>query len=262
MRYILLILLFLSTPVYSSAGLNQKNIVCKADYFKVDNLGYIYLINGTKLTKLNQDGGLNCEFTDNLLGDISSVDVTDPLRILLFYRESNKILFLDNKLSEIVSPITLDDLDIYSCGAACVSPQNRFWIFDDQRQKLIQFNSKRERIQESTSLEKIINNISQDMELFENSGFIYMNLKGSGVLIFDSFGTYFKTYPIKEVSSFTYFNGIYYYVSSDKIMTYNTLEMKENIYNFTTAPVKSICISGNKIYILSDGKLYIESLKK
>jgi len=238
-------------------------IKCDADFFAIDNLDQVYYVKGPKLTKLNQDGTLNCEFSNNLLGDITSIDVTDPLRILVYYKEMNQILFLDNKLTEIISPVVFDDLDIFSTDGACGSYQNRFWVYNDQNHRAFQYNEKRQQMQQSTSLDQIINEFSSINSLFEKGNFLYLNMKDIGVIIFDSFGSYFKTFPAKNITSFQVTRNSYYYIKDGNVMIYKFENMTESIFPVESVnKIIQIFIIKEKLYFLSGNSIQFVNLKK
>lgn len=72
----------------------------KADHFwGVDVYDQVYFSENNVFYKSSKNK--NFEFQALQLGELSSVDVLNPLKILLFYKESNTVVFLDNRLNEI-----------------------------------------------------------------------------------------------------------------------------------------------------------------
>src|SRR6476659_8841896 len=80
---------------------NLKPLVIKGkyDYFKADNLNNVYMIKDDELIKYLPDGRFFRRYSNLKLGTITSVDVTNPLKILVYYRDFQQIIFLDNQLS-------------------------------------------------------------------------------------------------------------------------------------------------------------------
>src|ERR1700709_2779720 len=86
--------------------------------FTVDNLGNIYLLNkDNQLKKLDANGDSLAVFNDvRRFGKIATIDVTNPLKILVFYREFTTIIVLDRFLN-IVNTIDLRSLNILQAKA-------------------------------------------------------------------------------------------------------------------------------------------------
>src|ERR1700739_4560076 len=69
-------------------------IKAKSDSFTTDNLGNTYIIKGDEIRKYSQTGDLLKIFSNNTTGKITSVDATNPLRILVFYKDFATILII------------------------------------------------------------------------------------------------------------------------------------------------------------------------
>ena len=87
----------------------------------------LYLVGGSKLSKLDGEGRLLRSFDDSFLGDIASIDVDNPMKIMVFYRESGKILFLDDRLSPVTEPLDLFSHGYTSVSLAAYSTDNLIW---------------------------------------------------------------------------------------------------------------------------------------
>jgi hypothetical protein len=73
--------------------------------FELDNLGNIYLLNAdNQLKKISAAGDSLAVFNDvRRYGKVSYIDVTNPLKILLYYQEFGTIVMLDRLLNNINS---------------------------------------------------------------------------------------------------------------------------------------------------------------
>ena len=124
-------------------ALAQNNLVLldskpiEADvYFGTDVLGFDYFAKNNVLYK--QKETTKWEYKNLSLGQIHTVDFINPLKVLVFYKDFNTAVLLDNKLSKI-SKIALNDFGIIaqSCSMAA---QNQFWIYDSLTSKLLLLN--------------------------------------------------------------------------------------------------------------------------
>lgn len=235
-----------------------KTIPANADNFEVDPLGNIYLIDQSKLIMLNSKGEKLHEYSNPMLGDISSVDVTDPLRLLVFYRESNQMEFLNNALAEIASPIDFHDYGIFATQLVCGSGMNRMWVFDTENRQLVQFDKNMGVVQKSPAIDQIIEGNCLPDLLFEKQNQVFLKCPNYGILVFDQFGSFSKKFPKNEMKSFCVEGGNYYFqVGSDffKYSKMNFQEEKISIPNFE----KDIIVKyvAGKVYILSKNELQV-----
>ena len=116
-----------------------NSMVLNADTFVgIDGLGYMYFIKNTVFYKLK--GQETWQYQNVALGEITKIDIINPLKIVLFYENFNSIVLLDNQLNEIqnLNFSTLSD-GIIAHGIG-KSAQNSVWIFNTGNQKLGLFN--------------------------------------------------------------------------------------------------------------------------
>src|ERR1035438_10348121 len=86
--------------------------------FTVDNTGNIYLLNkNNQLKKLDANGDSIAVYNAvNIYGDIYSVDVSNPLKILLYYKDFTTIVEVD-RLLRAINTIDLRSLGIFQVKA-------------------------------------------------------------------------------------------------------------------------------------------------
>ena len=68
----------------------------------MDQFGNIYIVNNNTMVKYSNDFTNKTNYTNNFLGKISLIDVNDPLRVLIFYRDFNQIIFLDTPGGQVL----------------------------------------------------------------------------------------------------------------------------------------------------------------
>src|ERR1700722_3648508 len=96
--------------------------------FTTDNLQNVYILNGNVLKKYNSAGVLLCSHSDKAFGDITSMDVYDPMKILVFYKAFPQLVFLDNTLSQNGNGINPADIGYPLASMACISHDNGLWL--------------------------------------------------------------------------------------------------------------------------------------
>jgi len=105
-------------------------------YFGRDILGYDYFSQKNVLYK--QKKTEKNEYKNLSLGGICSIDFINPLKIMLFYKNFNSTILLDNQLTEITQ-INFYDFNILAQSCSTAS-QNRFWIYDGLSNSLLLFD--------------------------------------------------------------------------------------------------------------------------
>jgi len=98
MKWILLLITICSWSIQAQVS-SSSSITLKCDnFYGVDDFENLYYTIDNVLYKKSNTN--HFEFYDIQLGDITSVDIINPLKILLFYRDTQTIVFLDNRLNE------------------------------------------------------------------------------------------------------------------------------------------------------------------
>ena len=141
MRF-LCFLLLLSFQIGFGQAVSLKNSTpLIADRFiGIDNYKNTYFLKDRVLHKQGEDG----DFIYNALqlGRIFSVDIINPLKVVVFFQDTNTVVFLDNKLSEI-ERISFNNLSQFlNVSTATTASSNSLWIFNIDTQQLEVYNFK------------------------------------------------------------------------------------------------------------------------
>ncbi|MFN7013928.1 MAG: hypothetical protein ACK4ON_06630, partial [Bacteroidia bacterium] len=89
-----------------------NSIDTKADAFTSDNIGNFYLYNKNEILMYDSTGFLKNRFSDKSLGKITSVDVRNPLKIVVFFEDLPAIIFLDNMIAQNGETVWLQKLQM------------------------------------------------------------------------------------------------------------------------------------------------------
>lgn len=104
----------------------------------IDNFKSIYFIKDRVLNKRGEDGSFI--FNALQLGRITSVDIINPLKVVVFFQDTNTVVLLDNKLNEI-ERISFNNLrDFINVSSATNAGNNSLWIFNMDTQQLEIYN--------------------------------------------------------------------------------------------------------------------------
>ena len=204
-----------------------KSVEAPGNQHYSDPMGNVYIVRDNTLKKFSAGHVQAAYYTNSFLGNIQSVDVSDPLRILLFYKYYNQVVWVDNFLSEIRSPVWLDELGIDQVELVCSSNQGGFWVFNSLNNQLQYFDVNLKMVHESPTLNILTGPDITPTFMLEKSRSLYLNVPGTGILVFDRFGNYSKTLPVDVPSVFQVTDRNLYFLKDGKLFSYDltTAEM-------------------------------------
>lgn len=144
MKLLPIFALFTSFMVFGQQYELNQQIELHADTFLgTDPYTNFYYIKDNVLFKNGPDG--NLKFTDYLLGKIHSVDIINPLKIVVFYRDTNIVILLDNKLNEMERVNFNAIIPSLNISTATNAGDNKLWVFNTDTQQLELFNYRTEK---------------------------------------------------------------------------------------------------------------------
>lgn len=203
-----------------------KTIDVESDLFSTDYLGHVYVVVDDQLLKYNMNGLLLRTYSNKSLGSISMIDASNPLRILLFYQDFSQLVFLDDMLALIGAPILLEDLGLDQAVMACTSINDGIWLFDPQDVKLTRLDRNLNVSQTAYHINQLTGVNIEPSFLLEQDNFLYLNNPETGILVFDIFGTYLKTIPVKIPREFQVIDGKLFYFNNGSCHSYDFVLFK------------------------------------
>lgn len=219
-----------------------------------DPNGIIYLVSGSKLSKLDGDGKLLRSYDDSFLGDITSVDVDNPMKIMVFYRESGKIVVLDDRLAPVVEPLDLFAHGYTSVTLAAYSTDNLIWLYDKSSRELVCMDFFfKERLRNRLNFSEF--DPSQLLACQERV--LLMNNPGDGIYLFDAFGTLIKRIPILTERIIGYSKSRISYMTKDSIGEYDHLGLQDFRLNLPAESVSAVRFSPKLYYLDKMSRLTI-----
>lgn len=244
---ILIILIISSLVLFGQ----PKKFLLKGTTFTTDQFGNYYDINNVEIKKFDINGDLQYTYSNNLLGKIASVDVSSPLKIIVYFRDFTKILILDNTLSPTSSIIDLTQLNLEETSLVCRSYNNGIWYYNPLRFELVRKNQDLTTSNTSSNLSNLLNKNIQPNFLVEHNNNIYLNDPKNGILVFDNFGTYLKTIPIFGLTTFQVKEKFIIYIAENgSVMTYDFFTLDNQQYQLSTQePIQSVRLEGKYIYL-------------
>jgi len=229
-----------------------------ADFIKIDPYGNIYSVKETQLSKFSPNGKLLFTFSDYKSGIISSVDVFNPMKIMLFYQDVGKLIFLNEQLLPITEPVSLYDADYFTIFLASYSAANLIHLYDNANKYLVTLDFNMREISK-TPINFPFFNPTKMIELEEKS--IAFHDPAKGIFLFDSFGTYNKLIPIITSNSVEVTSELIYYTHNDEIIIYDYKILDSETKHLPTSNViQTLIYRNNIILLLKNGTIWIYEL--
>ena len=233
-------------------------------YFNVDNLNNIYLItNNNQLQKLDENANAVGIYNDvKRYGNPTSIDVTNPLKVLLYYKPYATVVVLD-RLLNIRNTINFRKQNIFAVEAISTSYDNNIWLFDEQDYKLKKIDEEGKLQQETTDLRMIFDTVPSPKKLIDRNAYVYLYDPEKGFYIFDYYGTFknrliFLNWTNVEVSG----NMIYGF-NDNKLYSYElkSLSLKEYKLPVFFEQYSAIKAMNGKVYLLNNTGVDIYEMK-
>ncbi len=171
-----------------------------SDLIAAEPTGSLYIVREGILTRFSENGDSLFTWTDPASGAITWIDVSDPLRILVYQKDFNLLRFLNNRLAPLSDPVRLDQLGIPEPMALATSRQGGFWVLDGTTLRLCRYDHQLHRQTESSPLDIQEPASRNVIRLFESSGRLWLHLPGSEIRQFDLFGNLVRRIPLKVQS--------------------------------------------------------------
>ncbi|MCH7535047.1 MAG: hypothetical protein IH948_04785 [Bacteroidetes bacterium] len=233
----------------------------KGNYVLVDNLGFYSVVGDYEFNRCQLDPPLEFQYSDKSLSSVTSIDLTNPLKILVFYKDLSKIVLVDNTLSRYSNDIYLDDYDLGQCILVCTSFNNGIWLYDQLTFQLVRLDQNLKNVTETSNIVQLIGHDIAPNFMIEDSDWLYINDPENGILVFDIYGSYFKTIPIKGLSTFQIKDHNIIYMMEQKLYMYHQKTLETTEIKLPDVDFKSLQIAGNKLFLLGEKSLSIYSLK-
>lgn len=226
-----------------------------ASAVEVDRLGNIYLMKDNVVTKYDAEMNFLCSYDNYPAGSMSSLDVSNPFKVIVFYSEFNKLIYLDSKLAELLSPLMLDDAGLYNIKVVCSSVFGGFWVFDSQNSCVRRVNPNLEVSQQGTNIYDRLGD-AEVLAMRESINYIFLLTDDGKVLVLDKFGNFYRAIETEgECTDFCIDNDILYYSRNGEIVAYDVVDDK--IVPIPTGGEKAekFRIRHDLLYLLVDNKL-------
>jgi hypothetical protein len=241
-----------------------KKIKGEFSAFAVDHLDNVYILTSTdQLKKLDANGDSVAVFNNvRNYGKVSAIEVSNPLRVLLYYKNFSTIVVLD-RLLNIRASIDLRQQNIFQVQAVGLSYDNKIWLYDELENKLKKIDEDGKLLFETSDFRQLFNEAFSFTSIFDQDGFLYLYDMQKGVFIFDYYGALKRRVPFIGLKNFKVTGKYLFGIKNDSLVRYqpDIFLSKEKLLPAGLRQAASIHFTVSRVYALKNDGLEIYLLK-
>jgi hypothetical protein len=232
--------------------------------FSVDALGNLYILSkNDQLKKIDANGDSVAVFNAvKRYGQLYSIDVTNPLKVLLYYKDFGTVLTLDRFLS-VRNTLDLRRQNIFQAKAVGLAYDNNIWVFDELDGKLKRLDENGKLILQTNDLRLVFDTLPSPDFITDQDGLVYLYDANRGVYLFDYYGALKTRIPFTGWRDFMVAAKTIYGRKANEMLKYEpgSLDLKHIQIPVQFQSATRIRITQNKLYVLDGGALRIYSMK-
>jgi hypothetical protein len=242
----------------------MKTMKINAKSFTIDNLENLYLVTETdQLKKYNSYGDSIAVFNEmKRFGKLYALDVSNPLKILLFYKDFSTVTILDRLLS-LRNSLDLRKHNILQATAVGASYDNNIWVFDTQENKLKKIDEQGNLLLETIDFRSFLATSFTPEKIIDQNNSVYLYDPLVGLLQFDHFGSFQKKHAVTGWKNIAILEKSIVGIDTGSLTIYNTSTLMQKQYQFPSSfgSFNQYIIANTKLLTLSNGSINIYSFR-
>jgi len=231
--------------------------------FTVDNLDNVYVLTSTdQLKKYNANGDSVAVFNNvKKFGKVSTIDVSNPLKVLLYYKDFSTIVILDRLLT-VRNTIDLRQQNIFQVNAIGQSYDNNIWLYDEQNSKLKKIDESGKVLLETPDFRLLFDNAPHIKNICDQDGFVYLYDPEQTVFVFDYYGALRNKILIYGWQDFKVAGKYIFGINNDTLHRYeiNTFRVDEEKLPILLKNSLKVDFTSSRLYALKKDLLEIYTL--
>lgn len=229
-----------------------KIITGDYSYFTIDNLDNIYLLSNSNQLKKFSPNGDSVVFNDvRKYGKLFSIDATNPLKVLLYYKNYSTIVVLDRFLN-VRNTINLRKQNIIKVKTIAASYDNNIWLFDEGDAKLKKVDDNGDILLETADFRNVFDSIPSPTEIVDRDRFVYLYDTAKGFYTFDYYGAFKNRLPFLNWTNTEVIANILYGFSNISLYQYKlgSMDLKEYKLPVSFTDALQIKAGNGKVFVL------------
>lgn len=251
-QLILFLSIFFST---SEMLLSQPKLTLKSSWhlscnsFNCDSFGNLYSVSNFQIEKFDSLGKRIALYDQSTNGKIGAIDITNPLKIMIFYPDRNKVLFFDRNLAPMDPSIDLSLLFDETISLCCNSNSNGLWCYSQNGSKLFRISQQGEITSTFDNLNQWLPTGFAATQLIEIGDYLYMGDPNNGIIVFDRWGSIIHKIPNLYQGTFSVVSELIFYHRENKVFYYNPKNFEESILYQASDKIKQCVVLKSNLII-------------
>jgi hypothetical protein len=232
--------------------------------FTVDNLDNVYLLSSTnQIKKVNANGDSVAIFNNvKKYGQATLIDVSNPLKILLYYRDFATIAILD-RFFNVRNTIDLRRDNILQVRAIAQSYDNKIWVYDEVENKLKKIDEEGKLLLETPDFRQLFDKAPSPQRILDQDQYVYLYDSAQAVFVFDYYGAFknkilingWQNFKVAGKYIFGSMNGILYRYDI-KTFRVDEWKMPDELYKSA-----AFNFSSTRLYALKKDRVEIYTIR-
>lgn len=236
--YIFTFLFCTTTAVAQQDSLFQlrKTLKVTGAQLAVDKLDNLYVLsNNEQLKKYSPNGDSIAVYNEvKRFGKLHTIDVSNPLKLLLYYKDFSTVVILDRLLG-LRASLDLRRHSIQQASAIGLSYDNNLWVFDALNNKLKKLDEQGNLLMETADFRTLFNSRFQPTTIIDQNNSVYLYDPAVGVYQFDHFGTFQKKHAITKWQNIAVVGKHIIGIAGNTLVAYNTSTLLQQHYQFPSS---------------------------
>ena len=232
---------------------------------EADHLGNVYgVTNDGYLKKYSASGDSVAGWYNVRARGIPTVlDVSNPMRVLLYYRNYSTLVVLDRLLVQR-NVIDLRQQQIFSVQAIANAYDNNIWIFDEQDFTVKKINENGTVLFKSADWRMLFPETPVPASIMDMHNQVFLYDPKQGICIFDYYGSFKSMIPLRDLSFIGMNNSVIYGFSENSLMLINTDNgsISKIPLPINREKLKQIRYMNDYLYMLTDSGIIIQKQTK
>ena len=243
--------------LFTSGFVAESSIPTHADQLVVDDLGNYYFIYPTYLERFNALNNQSFRTSELNYGNVDYLDVTNPLKPFVHFRDNGVIVFFDNTLSQMGNAVDLYEKGWGQIELVAGSRGDAFWLWDARNAEMIRVDNNFRKVSSTGNLAVLLGKSISPLQIIERGNAIYLRDKKLGVLVFDVYGSYRMTLPIFSDSDIQIFQEKIIARQNQELLVHAVGWLSEVKYPLPVLNCKSATFFNNRLYTLQADSMTI-----
>lgn len=232
--------------------------------WSVDLSQQLYLYQKQNISRWTAQGKKSLEQSIKQMGELSTIDANNQLKIAIFSEQQQQICFLDNGLARTNDFIDLEQFGIEWANLFCTSNQtDRFWIYDQINNELSLLSTAEEQQQKIQNLRQIADLGILELMTEKNNN-LYIIDEKNVLAHFDIFGTLVNSFELGDYQLIFFTDTGIFGVKDKKLFQLFTFE--HNVFDPVpsleipaeiTDEIVQIKSSGDKVFFATNKELFV-----